>query len=412
MVNKNKNLFTFRPQRLIELSLIISFLEDSILFYDIRSFSFIDDFLFLIYILYNIKNSQFKMIDVGILIIFSCSFLFSALINNSSILHSIVFIRQFIPLLYYLFVFKIGKPINKESIIKMLKFFIILQTSFNLIHVLRIGVGVTSLSLDSFSGSFQNSNIAGIVSVLALIALFILEKKHSKVLLSFGLINILVSYSRTGYVCLIILFFFLYFNKKRYGINFPQKIWISIIAASLVIYFFIATVLFDPFTDLRSGIQTHFFHTDETYSSFVRDDGRITKDLTRVAMYMQAFNLLQKGNILVGSGPSSFATGGAYRLSGKLYKSTLTSQGTVSVGSWIGIMVELGLISLSIILFMIIKKLLYLSKRSKNKFNSLVENKAPLLQIICLLTIIISSLFLNNIEERALTYWLFYCSYA
>jgi len=352
------------------------------------------------------------MIDVGILIIFSCSFLFSALINNSSILHSIVFIRQFIPLLYYLFVFKIGKPINKESIIKMLKFFIILQTSFNLIHVLRIGVGVTSLSLDSFSGSFQNSNIAGIVSVLALIALFILEKKHSKVLLSFGLINILVSYSRTGYVCLIILFFFLYFNKKRYGINFPQKIWISIIAASLVIYFFIATVLFDPFTDLRSGIQTHFFHTDETYSSFVRDDGRITKDLTRVAMYMQAFNLLQKGNILVGSGPSSFATGGAYRLSGKLYKSTLTSQGTVSVGSWIGIMVELGLISLSIILFMIIKKLLYLSKRSKNKFNSLVENKAPLLQIICLLTIIISSLFLNNIEERALTYWLFYCSYA
>jgi len=399
-------------KKIIELSLIISFLEDSILFYGIRSFSYIDDFLFLAYILHYLKNSKFKMIDVSIFIIFSCSFVFSALKNNSSILHSIVFIRQFIPLLYYLFVFKIGKPINKESILKMLKLFIILQTVFNFIHAFQIFAGFTSLSLDSFTGSFQNSNIAGVASVFVLVSIFIIQNKHSYMLLSFGLINILISYSRTGYVCLIILFIFLYFNKKKYGIHFPKRILISSFTGLLLIYTIISTVLFDPFNDLRSGFQTHFFNTNNTYSSYTMEGGKTTKDLTRIAMYLNAYDLLQKGNNLIGNGPSSFSTGGAYRLGGALYTKALESDGTISVGSWIGIMVELGLISLSIILFMIIKKLLYLSKRSKNKFNSLVENKAPLLQIICLLTIIISSLFLNNIEERALTYWLFYCSYA
>jgi hypothetical protein len=412
LINKNRNLFTFSPKRLIELSLVITFLEDSILFDGIKSFSVFDDFLFIIFIIYNLKYSKFKMMDLGLLIIFSCSFLFSALINNSSILHSIVFIRQFIPLLYYLFVFKISNPIDKTSIIKMLKFFIILQTSFNLIHVLRIGAGVTSLSLDSFTGSFQNSNIAGVVSTLLLISVFILENKRSKLLLSFGLINILISYSRNGYVCLIIILFFLYFNREKYGIKISQRIWVGAIAGLLFVYVFIATVLFDPIKDLRSGIQTHFFHTEETYSNMLGEDGKVYKDLTRVAMYMQAFNLLQKGNILVGSGPSSFATGGAYRLSGKLYKSTLKSQGTVSAGSWLGVMVELGLFSFCIIFFMLTKKLLYLSKKSKNKLNKLAENRTPLLQIICLIIIIISSLFLNNFEERALTYWLFYFSYA
>jgi len=412
LARARQNIFQLNPRRLIELSLIISFVEDSMFLNGIKGISFIDDCLFLIYIIYNLKQTRFKLIDLGILLIFIGVFLSSAIINNSSILQSTIFIRQFLPLIYYLFIFKIGSPTNKESILKMLKFFIILQTGFNFLHLLRIAVGFSPLIIDSFTGSFSNANVAGIVSVLALTALFVLERKHSKVLLSLGLINILISYSRTGYVCLIILSLFLYFNKEKYGINFSQKIKISIISGSLLVYYFVATMFFDPFTDLRSGIQTHFFSTNKTYSTFIKEDGRTTKDLTRVAMYMQAYNILQKGNIFVGNGPSSFSTGGAYRFGGNIYKSVLESKGTISVGSWLGIMVELGLISLFIIFFMLNKKLLYLSKKSKNKFYRIVENKIPLLQFICLIVIIISSLFLNNFEERALTYWLFYFSYA
>jgi len=177
-------------------------------------------------------------------------------------------------------------------------------------------------------------------------------------------------------------------------------------------YTIISIVLFDPFNDLRSGFQTHFFNKSNTYSSIVVEGENTARDLTRVAMYLQAYELLQKGNYLIGNGPSSFSTGGAYRLDGVLYRKLLDKEGTISVGSWLGIIVELGLISLFIILFMLSKKILYLSKKSKSKFNKLVENKSHILQIVCLFTIIISSLFLNNFEERALTYWLFYFSYA
>ena len=198
----------------------------------------------------------------------------------------------------------------------------------------------------------------------------------------------------------------------RYGINFSKKTWVSAIIGLLLVYSFIATLLFDPFQDLKSGIQTHFFNTRDTYSFFVREGGQTTRDLTRVAMYRQAYNLLQKGNVFVGNGPSSFSTGGAYRLGSNLYENILYTEGTISVGSWLGIIVELGLISLIIILFMLSKKLLYLSKKSETKLNKLSENRKPLLQIVCLITIIISSLFLNNFEERALIYWLYYFSYA